>query len=210
MAVPAMQFLFRHVSTLERLDDELEKDLAEWFRGSFLLLLVTANIEAALWHNVIPFPDLLDKHGWLGLGLRIMLAIGVVQLMPDQELFSVIHPGPEFPLQAGPFAAAANRRLLEAAFDRISLSAPEPFLACLRHPGRDLHGDGRLGLLRSGRGAVSDHRPGHVASPGSQRAVALRRAGGRSPPRTDPPIRRDQGIRPPRSGLRPGTGRIER
>jgi hypothetical protein len=97
MAVPALQFLFRHVSTLERLDDELEKDLAEWFRGSFLLLLVTANIEAALWHNVIPFPDLLDKHGWLGLGLRIMLAIGVVQLMPDQELFSVIHPGPRIP-----------------------------------------------------------------------------------------------------------------
>jgi hypothetical protein len=79
MAVPALQFLFRHVSTLEQLDDELEKDLAEWFRGSFLLLLVTANIEAALWHNVI------------------MLAIGVVQLMPDQELFSVIHPGPRIP-----------------------------------------------------------------------------------------------------------------
>lgn len=96
-AVPALHFLFRHVSSLERLDDELEKDLAEWFRGSFLLLLVTANIEVALWHNVIPLPELLDKHGWLGLGLRIMLAIGVVQLMPDQELFSVIHPGPRLP-----------------------------------------------------------------------------------------------------------------
>jgi hypothetical protein len=96
-AVPALHFIFRHVSTLERLDEEVEKDLAEWFRGSFLLLLVTANTEAALWHNVIPFPDLLDKHGWLGLGLRIMLAIGVVQLMPDQELFTVIHPGPRIP-----------------------------------------------------------------------------------------------------------------
>ena len=96
-AVPALQFIFRHVSSLERLDDEVEKDLAEWFRGSFLLMLVTANVEAALWHNVIPLPDLLDKHGWLGLGLRIMLAIGVVQLMPDQELFTIIHPGPRLP-----------------------------------------------------------------------------------------------------------------
>ena len=55
-AVPALQFIFRHVSSLERLDDEVEKDLAEWFRGSFLLMLVTANVEAALWHNVIPLP----------------------------------------------------------------------------------------------------------------------------------------------------------
>jgi hypothetical protein len=96
-AVPALHFLFRHVSTLERLDDEVEKDLAEWFRGSFLLLMVTANVEVALWHNLIPFPELLDKHGWLGVGLRIMLAIAVVQLMPDQELFTVIHPGPRLP-----------------------------------------------------------------------------------------------------------------
>jgi hypothetical protein len=96
-ALPALRFLFRHVSTLERLDDELEKDLAEWFRGSFLLFLVTANVEVLLWHNVIPFPELLDKHGWVGVGLRLMLAIAVVQLMPDQELFTVIHPGPRIP-----------------------------------------------------------------------------------------------------------------
>jgi hypothetical protein len=96
-ALPALRFLFRHVSSLERLDDELEKDLAEWFRGSFLLLLVTANMEVLLWHNVIPFPELLDKHGWVGVGLRLMLAIAVIQLMPDQELFTVIHPGPRIP-----------------------------------------------------------------------------------------------------------------
>jgi hypothetical protein len=96
-AVPALQFVFRHVSTLERLDDELERDLAEWIRASFLLLLVTANVEVALWHNVIPFPELLDKHGWVGVGLRIMLAIAVVQVMPDHELFSIIHPGPRLP-----------------------------------------------------------------------------------------------------------------
>ena len=32
-----------------------------------------------------------------------MLAVGVVEMMPDQELFSVIHPGPP-----GPQARAAN------------------------------------------------------------------------------------------------------
>jgi len=32
--------------------------------------------------------------GWLLLGLRVMLAIGVIQMMPDQELFAVIHNGP--------------------------------------------------------------------------------------------------------------------
>jgi hypothetical protein len=93
-ATPALQFAFHHIPALERLDQELEKDLAEWFRGSLLLLLVTANMEVLLWHNLIPFRELLDKHGWLGVGLRIMLAIGVIQLMPDQEFFTVVHPGP--------------------------------------------------------------------------------------------------------------------
>lgn len=31
---------------------------------------------------------------WLSLGLRLMLAIGVIEAMPDQALFSIIHPGP--------------------------------------------------------------------------------------------------------------------
>jgi len=35
-----------------------------------------------------------NDSGWLLLGLRVMLAIGVIQMMPDQELFAVIHNGP--------------------------------------------------------------------------------------------------------------------
>ena len=27
-------------------------------------------------------------------GLRLLLAIGVIEAMPDQELFAIIHPGP--------------------------------------------------------------------------------------------------------------------
>jgi hypothetical protein len=96
-ALPALRFCFHHVPALERLNDELEKDLAEWIRGSLLLLLVTANMEILLWHPLIPFPELLDAHEWFGVGLRIMLAVAVIQMMPDQELFTVIHPGPRIP-----------------------------------------------------------------------------------------------------------------
>ncbi len=96
-ALPALRFCFHHVRALERLNDELEKDLAEWIRGSLLLLLITANMEVLLWHKLIPYPDLLDAHKWFGVGLRIMLAVAVIQMMPDQELFTVIHPGPRVP-----------------------------------------------------------------------------------------------------------------
>jgi hypothetical protein len=36
----------------------------------------------------------LERMDWLTMGLRLMLAIGVIEAMPDQELFAVIHPGP--------------------------------------------------------------------------------------------------------------------
>lgn len=104
-AKPTFRMCFHRIGALERLDAELEKDLAEWFRGALLLLMVTANMEVLLWQNVVPFRDLLDKHEWLGIGLRIMLAIAVIQMMPDQELFTVIHPGPRLP----PFAPDRSR-----------------------------------------------------------------------------------------------------
>jgi hypothetical protein len=112
-ALPALRFCFHHVRALERLNDELEKDLAEWIRGSLLLLLITANVEVLLWHPLIPFPDLLDAHKWFGVGLRIMLAVAVVQMMPDQELFTVIHPGPRIP-RFSPGSSLATKLRLSA------------------------------------------------------------------------------------------------
>lgn len=87
IAIPIFRFILRHVFRLQELDDELEKDLEQWFRGSLLLLAATANMEHLLfgWAN---------KWDWFTIGLRLLLAIGVVEAMPDQELFAVIHPGP--------------------------------------------------------------------------------------------------------------------
>lgn len=96
IAIPVFRLLRRRVARLHELDDEFEKDIDEWFRGSLLLVLSTANFErwVDLW--------LLEHYRWdtnlwwLTMG-RILLAIGVIEAMPDQELFSVIHPGPPAP-----------------------------------------------------------------------------------------------------------------
>lgn len=129
-ALPVLRFCFHHVRALERLNDELEKDLAEWIRGSLLLLLITANVEVLLWHKLIPFPDLLDAHKWFGVGLRIMLAVAVIQMMPDQELFTVIHPGPRLPhfppgsSLAGKLRLCANPLGIGMLWQHLSRSSP--------------------------------------------------------------------------------------
>lgn len=93
IAIPVFRFIMRRVFRLQDLDDELEKDLEQWFRGALLLLAATANMEHLLfgWMDKL---DWMDRMDWLTMGLRLMLAIGVIEAMPDQELFAVIHPGP--------------------------------------------------------------------------------------------------------------------
>ena len=93
IAIPIFRFILKRVFRLHTLDKELEKDLEEWFRGALLLLAATANMEHLLFwwvQNV----DWLDRADWFTMGLRLMLAIGVIEAMPDQELFGVMHPGP--------------------------------------------------------------------------------------------------------------------
>ncbi|MEZ6059525.1 MAG: hypothetical protein R3C19_04095 [Planctomycetaceae bacterium] len=93
IAIPIFRFIMRRVFRLQDLDDELEKDLEQWFRGALLLLAASANMEHLLfsWMERL---DWMDRMDWLTMGLRLMLAIGVIEAMPDQELFAVIHPGP--------------------------------------------------------------------------------------------------------------------
>ncbi|MEZ6047345.1 MAG: DNA topoisomerase I [Planctomycetaceae bacterium] len=92
IAIPLFRIFMRKVVRLQTLDAELEKDLEEWFRASLMLLVATANMEH-LFFGWVPV-ELLENHGWITVTFRVMLAISVVQLMPDQELFSIIHPGP--------------------------------------------------------------------------------------------------------------------
>lgn len=96
IAIPAFRLMRRHVVRVDELDAELEKDIDEWFRGSLLLVLSTANFE--LWVDAW-FAEHYswDINLWWLTGGRILLAIGVIEAMPDQELFSIIHPGPPAP-----------------------------------------------------------------------------------------------------------------
>lgn len=93
IAIPIFRFIMQRIFRLQDLDDELEKDLEEWFRGALLLLAATANMEHLLFGWTAKL-EWMDKADWLTMGLRLMLAIGVIEAMPDQELFAVIHPGP--------------------------------------------------------------------------------------------------------------------
>jgi hypothetical protein len=93
IAIPIFRFILKRVFRLHALDKELEKDLEEWFRGALLLLAATANMEHLLFWWVQKV-DWLDRADWFTMGLRLMLAIGVIEAMPDQELFAVMHPGP--------------------------------------------------------------------------------------------------------------------
>ena len=92
IAIPTFRLFLKRVVRLDTLDRELEKDLEQWFRGSLLLLAASANMEDALF-GWVPL-DLNGKDAWVGVLMRLMLAVGVIEAMPDQQLFSLIHPGP--------------------------------------------------------------------------------------------------------------------
>ena len=91
VAVPAFRWVLRSVK-LQHFDRELEKDLEEWFAASALLFLCTANAEVLIFQQLG-----FEPKDWLSLGFRLLLAVGVVEAMPDAQLFPVLHPKPELP-----------------------------------------------------------------------------------------------------------------
>ncbi|WP_237225817.1 DNA topoisomerase I [Rubinisphaera sp. JC750] len=96
IAIPIFRFICRRLLKIQELDEELEKDLEQWFKASLVLLAATKNMEMALFGEFLG-PDAIGQGGMndpIITGLRIMMAIGVIEMMPDQELFSIIHPGP--------------------------------------------------------------------------------------------------------------------
>lgn len=97
IAVPLFRKLLTRVYRKEDLDRELIKDIEQWFRGSLLLLVASANMENALFGWV----DADGDYAWVFKSLRVLLAVGVIEAMPDQELFAIIHPGPSLLLPKG-------------------------------------------------------------------------------------------------------------
>lgn len=93
IAIPLFRLFRTRVLRLQELDEELEKDFEQWFRASLLLLLASKNVELQIaeWSSVNFNLDIDRWYVTLG---RLMLAISVIEAMPDQELFAIIHPGP--------------------------------------------------------------------------------------------------------------------
>lgn len=87
VAIPVFRFLLRRVFRLQTTDAELERDLEHWFRGAILLIAATANLEDYLF-GWTPLKD------WFTTLLRLILAIGVIESMPDEDLFGLVHRGP--------------------------------------------------------------------------------------------------------------------
>ena len=94
-AIPIFRLFVRRVVKVQELDEELEKDLEQWFRGTLLLLLATKNMESLVFGWVSQ--EVLDDRNLLFMAGRLLLAIGVIEGMPDQSLFALIYPGPQPP-----------------------------------------------------------------------------------------------------------------
>lgn len=93
IAIPIFRLFVRRVVRVQDIDEELEKDLEQWFRGSILLLIATQNMESTVFFWV--HPETRDSVFFMA--GRLLLAIGVIEGMPDQSLFALIYPGPQPP-----------------------------------------------------------------------------------------------------------------
>ncbi len=94
IAIPIFRFVLKYLLRVEVISEELEKDLSQWFRASLLLLIATHNMEELLFQTGSKQYKHETEIDALLFGLRLLLAIGCIEGMPDQELFRLIHPGP--------------------------------------------------------------------------------------------------------------------
>lgn len=91
IAIPLFRLFMKHGLRQEKVEEELEHDLEQWFRAAVILLVATANMEHYIF-GWVPL-DLEGGQAWVGVFFRLLLVIGVIELMPDQALFGVIHGG---------------------------------------------------------------------------------------------------------------------
>lgn len=92
VAVRLCRFIMRRVGKVQVMDAEFERDIEHWFRASLVLLVATANVEGLLF-GWVKF-DMEGHWTWLILGLRLLIVAGVIEAMPDQEIFAILHRGP--------------------------------------------------------------------------------------------------------------------
>jgi hypothetical protein len=92
IAVRVCRFIMKRVGKVQVIDAEFERDIEHWFRASLVLLVATANVEGLLF-GWVRF-DLEGHWTWLILGLRLLIVAGVIEAMPDQEIFAILHRGP--------------------------------------------------------------------------------------------------------------------
>lgn len=97
IAIPVLRMLRSKVVRTKEWDDEFEKDIEQWFRASALLFFATKNVELAIGGWLDPKFNISLSHWYVAAG-RLLLAIGVIEAMPDQELFAIVHPGPPKPV----------------------------------------------------------------------------------------------------------------
>lgn len=93
VAIPVFRFLLRRIFRVQASDAELERDLENWFRGAVIMLAATANLEDFLF-GWLPWHAQAEETVWQTLLLRLLLAIGVIESMPDEDIFSILHRGP--------------------------------------------------------------------------------------------------------------------
>ncbi len=91
-AIPLLRLVRRKVVRTQEWNEEFERDVEQWFRASALLLFATKNVELYL-GNLLNF-HFDEEFNWYIAAGRIMLAIGVIETMPDQQLFPILYPGP--------------------------------------------------------------------------------------------------------------------
>lgn len=94
VVAPLCRLFLHRVIRVKDLNEELERDITLWLRGSALLLIATHNMEG-LFFKWVPL-EFREEHVWL-IATRLLLAVSVIEGMPDQALFSIIHPGPPKP-----------------------------------------------------------------------------------------------------------------
>jgi hypothetical protein len=92
IAIPLFRLILKRVCRVETRDEEMERDLEGWFRGAILLLAATANMEAILFGWISLFKS--GDSAWITLLPRLLLAVGVIESMPDEDVFSILHRGP--------------------------------------------------------------------------------------------------------------------